>query len=166
MKPLQFAGLFIFALGLFLPAHVHAQTQDTAKQTKAIADQVYHLRDLADDVRARTTRQLAFDIRRLPSSMNKLSLAIALANYSTEGDFGHDTLQEVTTTLAGALREQPQRMNGNEPAAPYIQLAQLVHYEHVQAPLDDPQFIAAIARIEADDESRRNAVFNLSDLQG
>jgi hypothetical protein len=39
--------------------------------------------------------------------MNKVKLANGLASLSTEGDFGHDTLQEVATTLAGALREYP-----------------------------------------------------------
>ena len=165
---LLLAGLVLFAIGLSLPGQVRAQTQEVRsnKEAKAISDQIHHLRDLPDDVRARTTRQLAIDIRRLPASMTKLSLASALANYSTEGDFGHDTLQEVASTLAEALREQPQRMSGNEPAAPYVQLAQLVHYEHVEASLDNPQFIAANAMIEADDESRRNADFTLSDLQG
>jgi peroxiredoxin len=165
---LLLAGFFLFAIGMSFPSHACAQTQEdgSKKEAKAISDQIHHLRDLADDVRARTTKQLAIDIRRLPASMTKLSLASALANYSTEGDFGRDTLQEVVTTLADALREQPQRMSGNEPAAPYFQLAQLVHYEQVQTSLDSPQLAAATARIEADDEIRRNADFTLSDLQG
>src|SRR5260221_9392614 len=98
---------------------------------KAIADQSGHLRSLPDDVRAKTTKQLALEIRELPSSMNKLNLASGLANFSTEGDFGRDTLQEVTTTLAQALREQPQRMSGTNPAYPYVQLAALVRYERM-----------------------------------
>ena len=52
-----------------------------------------------------------------------------------EGDFGKETLQEVAATLADALREQPVPMNGNEPAFPYVELATLVRYEHVQAAL-------------------------------
>jgi peroxiredoxin len=162
------AGLFLSAIGLFLAEHVRAQTQEVSskEQEKAIADQVYHIRDLPDDVRARTTRQLAIDIRRLPASMNKLNLANALANFSTEGDFGHDALQEVATTLVDALREQPPPKDGNQPNSVYVELAQLVRYEHVQASLDNPQFAAAIAKLEAEDKQREGADFTLTDLQG
>ena len=161
------AVLSLSAIGLFLAEHVPAQTQEVvSKQEKPIADRVYHIRSLPDDVRARTTRQLAIDIRRLPASMNKLNLANALANYSTEGDFGRDALQEVATTLADALREQPLPMDGNQPNSLYVELAQLVRYEQVQASLDSPQFAAAIARLEADDKQREGANFTLTDLQG
>ena len=78
-------------------------------QEKPIADQIRGLRALPDDVRARTTKQLAMEIRQLPLTPNKLRLANDLANLSTEGDFGRDTLQEVATTLEAALREQPVR---------------------------------------------------------
>jgi len=57
-------------------------------------------------------------------------------------------------------------MIGNQPAQPYVELAMLVRYEHVQASLDDPQFAAALARIDADNETRRNLNFTLTDLQG
>ncbi|HEX9545088.1 MAG TPA: hypothetical protein VF955_07880, partial [Pyrinomonadaceae bacterium] len=99
------------------------------KQEKAIFDQIRHLRDLSDDVRARTSKQLALEIRRLTGAPHRLDLAFALAGLSTEGDLGHDTLQEVATTLADALRDDPAPMMGNEPAPPYVELAQLVRYE-------------------------------------
>jgi peroxiredoxin len=102
----------------------------------------------------------------LPASSNKLRLANNLANLSTEGDFGHDTLQEVATTLAAALREQPLPENGNQPAAPYIELATLVRYEHVQATSDSPQFAAAMSKLAADDRRRERADFTLNDLEG
>jgi peroxiredoxin len=155
------------ALGLFPVEHTRAQTQGTASPSEtAISDQISHLRRLPDDVRARTTQQLAIDIRRLPVTPNKLRLANSLANLSTEGDFGHDTLQEVATTLTEALREQPLPMDGNQPNSLYVELATLVRYEHVQASLDNPQFAAAIARLEADDKQRERADFTLTDLQG
>jgi|SRR6267142_2473134 len=155
------------ALGLFFGEHTGAQTQRAASaQETAISDQISHLRRLPDDVRARTTRQLAIDIRRLPLTPNKLQLANALANFSTEGDFGHDTLQEVATTLAEALREQPLPMDGNQPNSVYVELATLVRYERVQASLDTPQFAAALAKLEADDKQREHADFTLTDLQG
>ncbi len=143
----------------------HAQT-GTASREKAIADQINHLRSLPDDVRARTTKQLALEIRQLPASMNKRNLASDLANFSTEGDFGRDTLQEVTTTLAEALREQPIPMKEGQPAFEYVSLAQLSRYEGMKVSINDPQYSLAMAKLEADDEARRQADFTLTDLHG
>src|SRR6202049_3844460 len=67
---------------------------------KPLADQIHGLRALADDVRAGTTKDVALKIRKLPATDNKLWLAVNLAGLSTEGDFGHDTLQGVATTRA------------------------------------------------------------------
>ena len=166
-------GSFVVAVALCLAAFVYPialAAQDTdASSTKpelAIREQISHLRNLADDVRARTTKQLAHDIRALRKTEDKLILANALANLSTEGDFGHDTLQEVATTLASALREQPPPMNSADPDSAYLELATLVRYEHVQVPTDDPQFKAAMAKLEADDAARAMADFSLTDLQG
>src|ERR1700681_3045841 len=126
---------------------------------KPLADQIHGLRALADDVRAETTKDLALKIRKLPATDNKLRLAVNLSGLSTEGDFGHDTLQEVATTLAETLRERPvpwakpaEKKNSDAgsnaaapraPAYPYIELATLVRYEHVEALLyfnNDEQF--------------------------
>ena len=75
-------------------------------------------------------------------------------------------LQEVATTLAAALREQPLPAQQGQPPQPYIELAELVRYEDVQASLDDPQFAAAISKIEADNQLREKADFTLEDLGG
>jgi len=135
-------------------------------QEKPIAEQLRGLRKLDDTVRARTTKDLALQIRALPAVPNKLRLAGGLANLSTEGDFGRDTLQEVTTTLAAALREQPPAGKPGQPDSLYVELASLVRYEHMQAESDNLQFAAAMAKLEADDAKRQSADFTLSDLQG
>jgi thiol-disulfide isomerase/thioredoxin len=93
-------------------------------------------------------------------------LALSLASLATEGDFGRDTLQEVTTTLAEAVRESPPPKEREQPARPYVELAQLVRYEHLQATLDDPQFAAATFKLEPDDKAREEADFSLLDLKG
>lgn len=49
---------------------------------------------------------------------------------------------------------------------PYLTLAQLVRYEHVQASLDDPKFAEAMSKLEADDKQRQSADFTLTDLKG
>src|SRR5438094_9814429 len=172
MQPTNLIGAAIlrFALSLYiilLLGGVHAKSQEPVwtKQEAAVRDQIRRLRSLPDDVRARTTKQLAIDIRRLPAKPHKLDLAFAVANLSTEGDFGRDTLQEVATTLADALREDPPPMMGTEPAPPYVELAELVRYEHVKASADNPQFTGALAKLEDDDQSRQRADFTSTDLQ-
>jgi peroxiredoxin len=156
------------ALIVSCPQFLRAQAPQIAltSQEKPIADKIHGLRQLPDDVRARTTKRLALQIRQLPLTLNKWQLANDLAMLSTEGDFGHDTLQEVATTLAAALMEQPVPEDHGRPAAPYIELAQLAHFEHLKTSLDDPQFASAMAKIEADDVRRQEADFTLKDLSG
>ena len=164
-----------------------AQKKETvwSAEEKPLADQIHGLRGLADNVRAGTTKELALKIRKLPPTENKLRLAVGLAGLSTEGDFGHDTLQEVATTLAAILRERPVPWDepkdpkapskaARQPAYPFIELATLVRYEHVEASLDgngssnnnDEQFRAAMARLEVDDRKREHPEFTLTDLSG
>ena len=165
---LLIAGLSVLAVFLFPARSLAEQRQQIvwSEQEKPIVQQLRGLRQLADDTRARVTKDLALEIRQLPASSNKLLLANMLANLSTEGDFGHDTLQEVATTLAAALREQPAPENRGQPAEPYIELATLVRYEHVQASSDFPQFAAAMSKLAADDQRRERADFTLTDLEG
>ena len=170
-KPMfHLAGLGLFTAVVFLlgarPVCPQAQKVVWSDQEKPIVEQLRTLRGLPDDVRARTTKQLALDIRQLPAGDHKVRLANGLANLSTEGDFGHDTLQEVASTLAESLQESPPPANQNGPAMAYVELAQLVRYEHVQAAADSPQFAAAMSKLEADDQRRRQADFTLTDLEG
>lgn len=152
---------------LMLPRSACAQ-QDVqwSAQEKPIYDQIKTLRSLPDDVRARTTKDIALEIRGLPASENKLRLAVYLASRATEGDFGHATLQQVATTLTDTLRQVPAPDEKGQPAAAYVELAQLVRYEHVRVSLDAPPFKAAMTKLEADDASRQQANFTLTDLQG
>jgi thiol-disulfide isomerase/thioredoxin len=160
--------LILFTLPFVLVCLLLADNQIVwSDQEKPIVDQIKGLRKLDDNVRARTTKDLALQIRALPAVPNKLRLAVALSNLSTEGDFGRDTLQEVTTTLETAIREQsPAREKSGEPNHAYDDLASLVRYEHMQATSNDPQFSEAMSRLEADDIKRQNADFTLADLQG
>jgi peroxiredoxin len=129
-------------------------------EAKTIQGQVSKLRSLPDGERAKATRQLAIQIRQLPSAAPKAQLADELTNFATEGDFGRDTLQAVATTLAQALAEQ-----AGGPDA-YLSLARLMRYEHMQVSLDNPQLKAAMAQLEDDDQARQRADFTLTDLNG
>jgi len=164
------AVLLLSAIFLVCSAH-RAPAQENrivyTPQEQAIADQLHGLRGLDDTVRARTTKELALQIRALPAVPNKLRLAGSLSGLSTEGDFGHDTLQEVTTTLEAALREQPpSRTPNGEPDVLFVELASLVRYEHMQGASDDPQFADAMKQLAADDGMRQNIDLKLPDLQG
>jgi len=133
-----------------------------------IREAIRGLRSLPDDVRAHTTKDLALKIRALPVTENKLRLAAGLAGLSTEGDFGHDTLEEVAATLASTLKERPiPWKKGEKPADEYMELASLARYEHVTAAaLDDEQYHEALDRLAASDRQREHANFELKDLSG
>src|SRR5580698_483174 len=85
--------------------------------SQAIAAQLRSLRKVPDDERPKITLRLALEIRQLPAK-SKRGFAEELANLATEGDAGRDTLQEVATTLAEALRDQPAPRNGGDVAMP------------------------------------------------
>jgi len=150
----------------FLPYAAFCLSLALFAQNQPIVDQLGKLRSMADSERSTATRELAIQIRRLPLTARKRVLAEQLANLATEGDPGRSALQEVATTLAQALREQPAPKNEDAPALAYITLAQLVRYERVQASLDDPQFAEAMAKLEADEQHRQNVDFSLADLSG
>ena len=171
IRSVLFASVISFCAAAFLFGHLsstRSQQQQIvwSDQEKPILEKIRTLRKLPDEQRARTTKELALQIRQLPAGLNKVRLANSLANLSTEGDFGHDTLQEVATTLAGALREHPLPATPKGPPMAYVELAQLIRYEHMQGSLDDPQYAAAIARLDADDLRHQQANFSLTDLQG
>ena len=151
----------IFATLLISAAMAQKQEIAWSNAEKPIYDQLHDIRKVPDDKRGQVTKDLALKIRALPSSPNKLRLAVGLASRATEGDFGHENLQEVATTLAAAIKEQ-------QPSSqdPYLELASLVRYEHVDAFLDSTLYSAAMAKLEADDQSRQQADFTLTDLDG
>jgi hypothetical protein len=162
------AASVVLAGFVVVPLRLSAQRQQVAwtEQEKPIVQALQGLRSLPDDTRAGATKQLALDIRSLPAGDHKLRLANGLAMLSTEGDFGPDALQEVATTLAAALTEHPAPEERGEPAEPYLELAQLVRYEHVHASVDSPEFGKAMSELEAYDRDRQQADFSLTDLNG
>jgi peroxiredoxin len=148
----------------FLFAQQNKPALSPAEQ--AIVDQLKVLRQVPDSKRGEVTTSLALDIRKLPKTEAKLGLADALAGLSTEGDFGRRTLQEVATTLADALAEQPLPDKDGGPASPYITLAQLARYEGVSVSLDAVPYRAAMEKLEKDERQRASADFTLLDLSG
>ena len=134
----------------------------------AIVKQIQSLRSLPDAERGKQTGAIALEIRALPPSERKLSLALGLAHLSTEGDPGRDNLQAVTTTLAQAVTETPVPANKKtgDPASPYMELAELVRYEGMTAEVADPQFKQAADVLAARDAGIEKLDFTLKDLHG
>lgn len=134
----------------------------------AIVKQIQGLRSLPDAERGKQTGAIALEIRALPPSERKLSLALGLAHLSTEGDPGRDNLQAVTTTLAQAVTETPVPANKKtgDPASPYMELAELVRYEGMTAEVADPQFKQAADVLAARDAGIEKLDFTLKDLHG
>lgn len=159
--------LAIVSIGFFQKS-LFAQKQEIvwSDQEKPLLDTIRTLRKLPDSTRAGTTKQLALQIRELPETPNKLRLADYLASLATEGDLGHDTLQEVATTLAATVKARPVPDLKGQPAEPYVELASLVKYEHVSVSLDAAPLKAAMAKLESDDQQRQQADFTLTDLNG
>ncbi len=156
--PCSLAVLFVV-----ISAAAFAQQQEVVwtAQEKPILDEIHTLRSLPDDVRGKTQRDLALKIRALPASPNKLRLAMGLAGRATEGDFGRDSLQEVTTTLQQAIVEEKPSEDD-----PYLELASLVKYEHMNGAIDSPKYAAAMKRLEDEDRQRNDVNFTLTDLSG
>lgn len=132
-----------------------------------IIEGIRQLRSISDSDRGAATKNLALKIRELPAGKDKFDLALGLASRATEGDFGADNLQAVTTTLEGVLRETPPAPEKNgDPSYAYTELASLVRYEHMTASLDAPGYKAAMANLEAQDQRIQNADFTLQDTKG
>jgi peroxiredoxin len=132
-----------------------------SKQEQLLVAKVQGFSITPYEMREKTAKPLALEIRHLPPSLNKLRLADALAVASMGGDAGHEGWQEIATTLAGALREQPGKLESG-----YTNLAQLMRYKHVDVSLDDPLLAEAIAKLADDDRRREQVDFTLTDLSG
>lgn len=154
------AGLVFLTL-LAAAANAQSPQPPFTPAEKAIDDRIRMLRSLPDSDRPAATKELAIRIRQLPLTPSRQILAIEISNLVTEGDPGHDTLQETANTLAQSLREQPSVLED-----PYVELAMLARYEHVDVTLDHPLYRKALAKLAADDERRQHADFTLTALDG
>ena len=117
-----FAGMGVVLLAL-MPAL--GQTQLTPAE-QAVEKRISSLRSLPDALRAQETLKLALAVRQLPPGKGQALMAELLASHATEGDFGRDTLRQVTDTLVQALRAAPQPPDHGQPDFGYIELASLV----------------------------------------
>ena len=153
-------------LGAMLAAAQGPLASAMSAAEESIAKGIGGLRSLSDADRSKATRDYALQIRALPVGGHRVQLAEGLANLSTEGDFGHETLVEVAKTLADSLKDEPQPDERGKPSFGYTELAQLNHYEHVGVRLSAPAYKAAMSDVEATENARKSINFTLTDIQG
>ncbi len=140
---------------------LHAQASESAIRKQL---RMYH--EIPAEKRPPIFIQLAADIGALRAGQNKVGLADDLTHAVTEGDNGMEALQAAADTLAKALAESPVPAKKDQPPAPYTDLARLVRYMHVTAPLNNP-LLAKANQILADNEADvQKADFTLKDLKG
>lgn len=151
----------VFVLAALLLSASPMRSQVSASKLEG---QIEKLRSLSDDKRPAATIQLAQAVQSLPAGQPKVRLADELANLVTEGDQGAEALQAVADTLAKSLAETPIPAKGNVPPMPYMELAQLARYEHVNVTLNDPFYAKALDILAANDAEIEKADFTLKDL--
>ncbi len=162
------AAVFLVSMGVVTALPLSAQAPKAAytPAEQVVVDQLKTLRSVPEEQRGQHIKDLALQIRALPAGMHKVQLGAGLASLSTEGDFGHDMLQAVATTLGDALAETPVPAEKDQPAYPYAELAQLVRYEHLATTLKDPQLSRAEAQLVREEADVQKATFTLSDVSG
>lgn len=149
----------LFALILLAAPFARAQADESA-----IARQIADFLSVPEAQRAALSIEIAKEIQSLPAGLTKAQLAENLTIRVTEGDQGPAAEQLAATTLAQALAESPLPARGGYPPEQYLALARLVHYEHVNAKLDDPLFAHALRLLEENDRAVQDADFTLRDL--
>jgi peroxiredoxin len=151
---------FLAAAAVLLAApFLNAQVSESA-----IKKQFDGLRSLSDQQRPAATIKLAADIRTLPAGAKTVDFAYSLANRVTEGDQGAEALQAVADTLSQALAQSPIPAKGDQPPAPYLELASLVRYKSVTTTLNDPLYVKAGQILAANDAEIEKADFTLKDM--
>jgi len=150
-----------FALAvLVVPPLLAAQVKQST-----IEKEIGNLRSVPTEQRPEATIKLAQDISALPAGRPKLEDADSLAHLSTEGDPGPQALEAVAGMLAKCLAETPLPAKGGSPPEPYVELAKLVRYEHVNVTLDSPLFNEASQLLADNDADVQKADFTLKDLR-
>lgn len=147
----------VAAIGLFL-------TSVCIAQTNTLSEKIHSLRSLPDDKRAIATRDLAKQIGVLPLGEDRLGLAANLVSLSTEGDFGRDTLQQVTNLVVSSM----EGVKADNPMKPFLYsvLAELVKYEGMQVKIKDAAFRKAQTDLDQLDKERDGIDFTLTDIKG
>src|ERR1035437_5514169 len=146
----------LFTALLFATPFLHAQATESSIMSE--------MRSLATETTPQTPAlvvKIASEIRPLPAGQNKVHIANGHAQLASRVDPGLPAFQAVADTLAQSLAEYPVSGTDDQPPMPYIDLAKLVHYEHVRVTLDDPLLAKAALLLVAEDADAERADFPL-----
>ncbi len=153
--------MVIFLVALCCIGRANAQQPTPLEIAKSIDLESRNLKDAPEATRAAGVKKLALRIRQLPPQY-AVSLATNLAIDHSDVD-DRNTVQFIADTLVQALRSAPER---SKDTSPYRTLAELSRYSQIQVSLDDPQYSAALKKLDGEEEQRRKANFTLTDLEG
>jgi len=137
-----------------LPGGVNATPAEIA-----ISERMGKIRSLSDAERTKTVIELGHAIESLPKGI-KLRWATSLANLATEGDIGKEALASVVSALGQGIKEEAPL------ADVYLELAELIRYEHVSAPFPDSALDAADAVLALRERVHQEAGFTLTSMDG
>lgn len=130
-------------------------------EAAAITQKLRTIRGLPTDAdRGRVVVEIAGQIRALPAGAERLSLGRSLCSLVTEGDLGKEALAAAAGALADGIK------GATADAGIYVELASLVRYEHVSAPMQDPALDAALALLDLREALHQEAGFSLTSLDG
>ncbi|HUB34036.1 MAG TPA: redoxin domain-containing protein [Bryobacteraceae bacterium] len=150
------------------PATTEATPQPRPEHSAAFAEierKIHQFRGLPTDAdRAQLAIQLAPAIRALPGP-EELALATALCGVITEGDLGAKALAAAAGALADSIQGMPKWANAAQPdSGVVLELAGLVRYEHVPAPVENPALGTALLLLELRERLHQEAGFSLAGL--
>jgi peroxiredoxin len=128
----------------------------------SISDRVGVLPYLPRDKWAGSVARLAVEIPRMPTGPDKRQLIRVFADRVTERGADHAVLQAIADSMVEVINGSPVYDRGPI----FWSLAHLTHYDRVTVTIDDPQYRAALDKLEAQDKQRVNADFKLSDIEG
>jgi len=128
----------------------------------SISDRVGVLPKLPRDKWVGSIARLAVEIQRMPAGPDKKQLIRVLADRVTERGADHAVSQAIADAMVEVINGSPVYDRGPI----FWSLAHLAHYDHATVTVDDPQYRAALDKLEAQDKQRVNADFRLSDIQG
>jgi peroxiredoxin len=151
-------GVVVVTLGIIWGVRHLASLPSEA----SISEKVGVLPKLPREQWINSVARVATEIQQLPAGRDKTDLIRVLAERVSERAADHAVLQTIADTLAGAVNSSPVYERGPL----FWPLARLAYYDHVAVSIDDPQYRAALDRVEAQDKQRMNADFKLPDLEG
>jgi peroxiredoxin len=166
----SFAVTSIDGFGYSPNAKTVITTPRTPQDVIPMFDRLAQLQGAADGDRATLIPGLSREIRALRPSGSKLNLAVDFWHAATRGDSGKEALSAVASTLGQAIHDSQPTEDPSVVATSfgddYLKLAELIRYENVPAPFNDPALRTADALLALRERLLEHTGFSLIGLDG